>query len=167
MPSQPSQLIIFFKSLKSKKYFCGTEEKPSTTTTRYRRFVESGSKWSGENITYAIENYTEKLGERKTRYAINSAIRHWKRYVPLPIIEIKRASDKSKADIRIIFASGTHGDNTPFDGTGGFLAHAFYPGPGLGGDTHFDDEEPWTLNKAAYTGKGIMLSGLRFPAVRF
>ena len=140
--------------MKSNRTFCGTDQ---SEDGRHRRFVESGSKWSGENITYSIENFTKKLGARKTRYAINSAIRHWKKYVPLPIVEIKKPEETEKADIRILFASGDHGDNTPFDGEGGFLAHAFYPGPGLGGDTHFDDDEPWTLNKAAYNGKWFVL----------
>ena len=36
---------------------------------------------------------------------------------------------------------------------GGYLAHAFYPGQGLGGDAHFDADEPWTLNEAAYSGR--------------
>ncbi|CAB1349102.1 unnamed protein product [Coregonus sp. 'balchen'] len=51
------------------------------------------------------------------------------------------------ADIMILFKGGYHRDFSPFDGPNGVLAHANSHGRDQGGDTHFEDDETWTLSQ--------------------
>ncbi|TNN68254.1 Matrix metalloproteinase-15 [Liparis tanakae] len=102
------------------------------------------------------------LGEELTYEAIRKAFEAWRRVTPLTFEELPAENNISinssrapLADILLLFASGFHGDMSLFDGEGGSLAHAYYPGPGMGGDTHFDADEPWTLEN--HNPKGIDL----------
>ncbi|XP_027435512.1 macrophage metalloelastase [Zalophus californianus] len=106
--------------------------------------------WKKRLITYRIKNYTPDLRPADVDYAIQKAFQVWSDVTPLKFRKI----NSGEADIMILFASGAHGDYTPFDGRGGVIAHAFGPGTGIGGDTHFDEAEIWTKN---YKGTNLFL----------
>ncbi|XP_054829424.1 interstitial collagenase-like [Eublepharis macularius] len=112
---------------------CGVPDLGGFTLT------EGNPKWDKTNLTYRIEKYTQKLGESEVRRAIKKAFKLWSDVSPLTFKE----ETEGTADIMISFYRGDHQDNSPFDGPGWTLAHAFPPGEFIGGDAHFDDDEPW------------------------
>ncbi|XP_066556189.1 matrix metalloproteinase-20-like [Amia ocellicauda] len=106
----------------------------------YRLFPGT-PKWKSNIITYRIAKYTSTLPRAEVDHAIDMGLKAWSSVTPLHFQKIQRG----EADIMISFEVGAHGDAYPFDGPRGTLAHAFAPAEGLGGDTHFDDEEKWTM----------------------
>uniref|UniRef100_A0A2K6EH01 Matrix metallopeptidase 8 n=2 Tax=Propithecus coquereli TaxID=379532 RepID=A0A2K6EH01_PROCO len=103
-------------------------------------------KWEHTNLTYRIISYTNQLSEAEVETAIERAFKLWSDTSPLTFTRISQG----EADIKIAFFLKDHGDNSPFDGPNGILAHAFQPGQGIGGDAHFDAEETWTTNSDNY-----------------
>uniref|UniRef100_A0A915HZK8 Peptidase metallopeptidase domain-containing protein n=1 Tax=Romanomermis culicivorax TaxID=13658 RepID=A0A915HZK8_ROMCU len=86
-----------------------------------------------------VNNSARTLSEGRTRRVIYDAFQVWSKVSKLTFQETR----DNNADIVLKFASGYHGDNYPFDGPNVVLAHAFFPARGMGGDVHFDDDEPW------------------------
>ncbi|KAM9471108.1 matrix metalloproteinase-15 [Clarias gariepinus] len=127
---------------------------------RRKRFALTGHRWDKVKLTYSVQNFPSSLSQQQSNEAIHKAFRVWEKVTPLrfehiPYHDIKNGSEGP--DIILLFASGYHGDTSLFDGEGGSLAHAFFPGPGIGGDTHFDMDEPWTLNQREGAGIDLFL----------
>ncbi|KAI5083771.1 hypothetical protein GOP47_0003514 [Adiantum capillus-veneris] len=104
-------------------------------------FFPSQPKWpsSRQNLTYAFSslNDTDRLSSTERRTVFASAFSAWAAVIPINFTEIESFDD---ADITIEFVSFSHGDEEPFDGILGVLAHAFSP---TDGRFHLDDSEYW------------------------
>ncbi|XP_062872526.1 collagenase 3 [Trichomycterus rosablanca] len=123
-----------------KKARCGVPD-----VAEYNHFPRD-IKWQNNLVTFRITNYTPDLKKEDVDRAVHNALMVWSDVTPL---KFKRLHE-GNADIMISFGRGEHGDHNPFDGPEGLLAHAYPPGIGIGGDTHFDDDEHWTKNSHAY-----------------
>uniref|UniRef100_A0A8C4X4Y9 Collagenase 3 n=1 Tax=Erpetoichthys calabaricus TaxID=27687 RepID=A0A8C4X4Y9_ERPCA len=99
-------------------------------------------KWETTNVTFRIVNYTPDMKSSEVDKAIHNALRVWSEVTPLVFKKIHEGI----ADIMISFGAKEHGDFNPFDGPNGLLAHAYPPGKGIGGDTHFDEDETWSAD---------------------
>lgn len=109
---------------------------------RVKRFAIRGPKWDHTDLTWNLVNTLPKLGNKsQIKNALITAMGYWTKHSVLTFTE-KKSND---ADIQISFQSGKHNDIEPFNGPGLILAHAFYPGKGIGGDIHIDADEDWNL----------------------
>merc|ERR1712029_1277750 len=100
-----------------------------------------GSRGRVNELTYKISKYpTGSISRSDVDKEIKKALSVWSEHTDLKFV--RKRSGKVHIDIR--FEKREHGDGDPFDGSGGTLAHAFFPV--FGGDAHFDDDEPWTIN---------------------
>ncbi|XP_037534031.1 collagenase 3 [Nematolebias whitei] len=103
-------------------------------------------KWQTNTVTFRIINYTPDLKKSDVDRAIRTALNVWSEVTPLTFKKLYEGN----ADIMISFGTREHGDHNPFDGPDGLLAHAYPPGQGIGGDTHFDEDEHWTKDSSTY-----------------
>ncbi|XP_026075896.1 matrix metallopeptidase 30 [Carassius auratus] len=112
-----------------------------TDVAKYGHF-QGSPRWKQSVVTYRITEYTSQLSKKEVDDTIAKAFQLYSDVIPLDFKQIYSGT----ADIMILFKAGYHGDFYPFDGPNGVLAHANSPGPEQGGDTHFDDDERWTLH---------------------
>ncbi|MDR4459056.1 MAG: matrixin family metalloprotease [Nitrospirales bacterium] len=117
-------------------------------------YVLDGRKWPRLDLTYAFQEITPDLSPDVVRSLSRVGFSLWDGVVPLTFREVQSGQSP---DIRIRYVALNHGDGSPFDGTGGVLAHAFYPPPNggdLAGDVHMDEDETWLDT----TGAGLDLA---------
>lgn len=100
----------------------------------------SGSQWSKKELTYRVTAYPQysRLTNTLIDKIVDDAFNLWSDVTPLTF----KKSSAQRVDIAVSFAIFRHGDDYPFDGYGGTLAHAFFPE--YGGDVHLDAHEAWT-----------------------
>ncbi|XP_070341212.1 matrix metalloproteinase-25 isoform X6 [Equus asinus] len=114
---------------------------------RRRRYALSGSVWKKRTLTWRVQSFPQSsaLSQETVRTLMHHALTAWGAVSGLSFQEVG-SQGPSEPDILIDFARAYHQDSYPFDGQGGTLAHAFFPGEHpISGDTHFDDEETWTF----------------------
>uniref|UniRef100_A0A158R4V2 ShKT domain-containing protein n=1 Tax=Syphacia muris TaxID=451379 RepID=A0A158R4V2_9BILA len=99
----------------------------------------SAVKWSKNNLTYAVTQYTDDVSADVVNQVLKDSFDIWAAVSPLTFERVT-----SNPDITIGFHSASHGDGVPFDGEGGVLAHALLPYANSVPYLHYDDAELWT-----------------------
>ncbi|XP_034617585.1 matrix metalloproteinase-17-like [Trachemys scripta elegans] len=110
--------------------------------SRGRRSV--GLAWTKRNISWKVKTYPReaRLSRETIRALTHYALKVWSEAAPLTFHEVGGPS----ADVSVEFLRLDHQDGYPFDGPGGMVAHAFFPGdPQRAGHVHFDSDEDWTF----------------------
>eukprot|EP00091_Calanus_sinicus_P001935 TRINITY_DN11960_c0_g1_i4.p1 TRINITY_DN11960_c0_g1~~TRINITY_DN11960_c0_g1_i4.p1 ORF type:complete len:512 (+),score=152.95 TRINITY_DN11960_c0_g1_i4:82-1617(+) len=111
---------------------------------RVANFVKQGNAWKKRELTWRIYKYPTNRGlsKRDVDLETRKAFNMWQEVSGMRFSERTSGS----VDIEILFARGAHGDGNAFNGPGGVLAHAYFPGFGaISGDAHFDDAENWSV----------------------
>ena len=115
-------------------------------------YVEVGRGWPKDSsgavaLNYFVQSLTGKLDANAALGEIDRAFREWQKFGNVTLAPGGEASSSRTLVIR--FASGEHGDGMSFDGSGGTLAHTFYPSPpnpeAIAGDMHLDADESWRI----------------------
>ncbi|XP_043835183.1 matrix metalloproteinase-17 [Dromiciops gliroides] len=122
--------------------------------TRRKRNTPALTKWNKRNLSWRVRTFPRdsSLGRDTVRALMYYALKVWSDITPLNFHEVAG----SNADIQIDFSKADHNDGYPFDGPGGTVAHAFFPGDHhTAGDTHFDDDEAWTFRSSDAHGTDL------------
>lgn len=130
-----NDLLLHYKYVQYEPLIFETRKPYSIHSRYYRSFLTWHFDYS--NIYYT--NYYSKIN--KISSLLSRAFKTWELYISLNFTKVDK---KETADILVSFQKGRHeGDNNPFDGKGGILAHANFPDFDSSSFIHFDLEEDW------------------------
>ncbi|KAL4222278.1 peptidase M10A [Mactra antiquata] len=103
------------------------------------------TKWTKKTLTWMVEKYP-RINRQLTNSQVDDAMRRGLQiWADQTLLTFKQVQSHP-ADITIRFETRRHTRDPPyydFDGSGGVLAHAFFPTSGV---VHFDDDEQFVLN---------------------
>jgi len=118
---------------------CGVKD-VEYESSRAKRYVTSKNKWDKTELTYWYnpEKMTGDLPIETIKRETEESFQMWADHAGVTFREV---AEERQADLTLSFEDGDHGDNWPFSGPGGVLAHAAYPTKGW---LHFDDAEDFT-----------------------
>jgi len=125
---------------------CGVKD-VEYESSRTKRFVTSRNKWDKVELNYWYnpDKMTGDLPIETIKRETEESLQMWADHAG---VTFKEVAEEQYADLTLSFEDGDHGDNWPFSGPGGVLAHAAYPTKGW---LHFDDAEDFTSG----TSEGI------------
>ncbi|KAL1768817.1 matrix metalloproteinase-17 [Sigmodon hispidus] len=133
---------------------CSLPDLPPGAQARTKRQTPPPTKWNKRNLSWRVRTFPRDspLGRDTVRALMYYALKVWSDITPLNFHEVAG----NTADIQIDFSKADHNDGYPFDGPGGTVAHAFFPGDHhTAGDTHFDDDEAWTFRSSDAHGMDL------------
>ncbi|KAI3700707.1 hypothetical protein L2E82_45344 [Cichorium intybus] len=110
--------------------------------SRYRLFP-GRPKWPSGQLTYAYG----PLFPARFKPPVDRAFRKWAT-ASSGYFRFSRATSYQGANLKVSFQRVDHRDGSPFNGSGGVLAHAFIPRDGR---LHFDADERWAIGAVPNT----------------
>lgn len=128
-------------------------------TVGHYSFFPGRPRWpeSKRVLTYAFA--PENQLPENVKAVFSRAFERWSEVTNLDFTE---TTSFSRADLKIGFFSGDHGDGEPFDGVLGTLAHAFSPPSGR---FHLDGDENWVIDGDFLTAPSSVISAVDLESV--
>ncbi|KAF8390341.1 hypothetical protein HHK36_024866 [Tetracentron sinense] len=114
----------------------------SLHTVSHYSFFPGHPRWpaSKTHLTYRFHSSVQITSIDTLRSVCSQAFARW---AQVTLFSFQEVQGGNAADIEIGFHRGDHGDNAPFDGPRGTLAHAYSP---TIGKFHYDADESWGTN---------------------